>query len=139
MNLKHISSSEIIVKKLKGKWWEIQEDLVICCRLDVGVMYVTLKAGFTTDFGSIPKFAQGWIDRANDNLLAFLLHDAGYVYGGFGRATWDSLLYQALRLAGMGWFKAQAVHKAVALFGEDHFDNSNTIEHNLVKLEWRNK
>ena len=81
MKLNHISSTEIVLKKLDGKWWEIDEDLTICCRLDVGVMYVTLKKGFKTDLGSVPKFAQSWIDRANDNLLPFLLHDGGYTMG----------------------------------------------------------
>ena len=137
MKLNHISSTEIILKKLEGKLWQLEEDLVVCCRLGVGVMYVTLKKGMITDLGSIPKIAQGWIDRANNNILPFLLHDAGYIYGGFSRDTWDSLLYQTLRLKGMGWFKAQCVYKAVSWFGESHFDNVSEATKKMVKLEWR--
>ena len=139
MKLNHISSTEIILKKIQGKWWELDEALVICCRLDVGVMYITLKKGFKTDLGSVPKFAQAWIDRANNNLLPFLLHDGGYTYGGFCRASWDSLLYDALRLKGMGWFKAQAVHKAVSWFGESNFDNATPMQQMKVRVTWGHK
>ena len=139
MKLNHISSTEIILKKLEGKWWEIEEDLIICCRLDVGVMYVTLKKGFQTDLGSVPKFAQSWINRANDNTLPFLLHDAGYTYGGFARHTWDKLLLDGLRLKGMSWFKAQCVHKAVSWFGESNFDNADVKKQMRVRLTWGHK
>jgi len=139
MKINHISSTDVVLKKIQGKWWVLDQELVICCRLDVGVMYMILKKGFKTDLGSVPKIAQSWIDRANNNLLPFLLHDGGYTYGGFARATWDKLLYQSLRLKGMGWFKAQCVHKAVALFGDSNFNNAPPQQQLKVRVTWGHK
>jgi hypothetical protein len=138
MKVRKVENSEIILQKLSGKWWEIDEDLRIIVKLDVGILLITLKKGFETDLGSIPKFAQSWIDRANDNIIPFLLHDFGYVYGGFGQETWDNLLYQCLRLKGMGWFKAKMVHKAVSWFGGSHFEDDPEQKH-YCKFQWVHK
>jgi hypothetical protein len=136
MKLHSIESSPIIVRKLTDEWWELDEVLIITLNLEVGVIKLKLDKGFKTDFGSIPKLFQNWIDRANDNLLAFIAHDAGYVFGGLSRETWDDLLRQSLRSAGMGYWKALSVYKAVDWFGEDHFKTAPEEQMSKVHLRW---
>lgn len=137
MKLNKLTSTPIILKKLDGKWWELDEPLIIYLDIaDAGVIKIRLDAGFKTDFGSIPKFAQGYINRADDNLLSFLMHDAGYAFGAFSRDTWDDFLYQSLRMAGMRWFKAQSVYQSVSWFGSTYFGVSSTEQLNRVHLTW---
>jgi hypothetical protein len=140
MKLSKLTSTPIILKKLDGKWWSLDEPLIIFMEIEeAGVVKIRLDKGFKTDFGSIPKFAQGYINRADDNLLAFIMHDAGYCIGGFTRDTWDRFLYQGLRMAGMGWFKAQAVYQSVSWFGEDYFDIATDEQAMRAHMTWDDK
>ena len=102
------------------------------------IIRLHIKQGFKTNFGSIPKFAQGWIDAQGSNTLAFLFHDAMYVGHGISRETCDNMMYDALRLAGMGYFKAQAVYHSVDWFGEEHF-KSDDMSNFFVHMTWDDK
>jgi hypothetical protein len=139
MMLIKMESTPIILKKVEGKWWEIHEDLRIKLYLDTGIIRLTIKKGFRTDLGSIPSWAQGWISDDDENVLPFLIHDFGYVYGGFSQFTWDDLLRQALRLKGMGYWKALTVFKAVDWFGGSEFDNSPEDEKQYCHMTWDDK
>lgn len=139
------------MEKLNGKWWSVDYPLTIVLELDVGVLKMTLGKGFITDFGSIPRFAQGWIDKEGDNLIAFLVHDAGYVYRGFSRLTWDSIMEQILEIKGMSRFKRLVVYNAVRIGGSSYFykdvteipELNKTLnkrkESKLLKVEWLDK
>lgn len=137
MKIKKILNTPIILEKLPGKYWKVDEDIITTIETEkYGVIRVYTKKGFVFDLGSIPKFAQAWIDRANDNTVPFIIHDSGFVYGGFTQDFWDKLLYESLRYKGMGYIKAKTVYYAVKWFGKSEYDNSSEDEKRLIRVTW---
>lgn len=86
---------------------------------------ITIKPGFRTDGGSVPKAFQ-WIipawSETNDLLrLAFVVHDACYGAELLPKDIADELLHSMLLDAGLGKVKAMMVCEAVSLFAKRHY------------------
>lgn len=77
----------------------------------------TVKPGFITDGGSIPRFAWGMIAPFGIGLPGYLIHDALYATWYLPRDISDKILYDTIRYAGMGWIKSNIVYHAVRTFG----------------------
>jgi hypothetical protein len=153
ITIKKIKYTEITVTKLKDQLWRVDEPINIKLYLDTGVIRLFIKPGFEFDFGSIPKPFRSFIDPIGEFGIAYLIHDFGYVYHGFSRNTWDSFLYQSLKIGAynttqnrktktMSTFKAACVYKAVDWFGESSYLsnlNKRDFQKTKLSLTWDSK
>ena len=87
---------------------------------DIEVFGLLIKAEYTTDGGSIPRFA--WIVDSpfTDGMLAYLVHDYRYTdikNKEFTRSKADWELLCNLELCGLGLLRRSLIYLAVASFG----------------------
>ena len=79
---------------------------------------IVVPTGFRTDFASIPRPLQGFLDAVNDVAPAAVVHDFLYTSLMFeDRAQADGIFYDALRSNGVGWIRARAMWLGVRLGG----------------------
>lgn len=117
--------TELEVKWLKGATFELTEDLHYYSATYRGVFVV--PAGFTTDFASIPRFAQSIFPKSGQYNRAAVVHDAGYT-GNLRTLTGqrvhlikpltDKLFYEAMRADGVGRLAAKLMYLAVKIGGD---------------------
>lgn len=83
---------------------------------------LVVPAGFATDFASIPRPAQGFLNAVNDVAPAAVVHDFLYVAGVFeSRAVADRVFLDALAANGVGWMRRRILWAAVRLGGRRGF------------------
>lgn len=79
---------------------------------------LVVPAGFCTDFASIPRPLQGFLDAVNDVAPAAVVHDFLYTSQMFeSRAMADRIFFDALRANGVGWMRARTLWAGVRLGG----------------------
>jgi len=92
---------------------------------------LVVPAGFCTDFASIPRPLQGFLDAVNDVAPAAVIHDFLYTSQMFeDRANADGVFFDALRANGVGWMRARTLWAGVRLggwikWGKDPVEASN--------------
>lgn len=82
-----------------------------------GDVSVTVPAGATTDFNSIPRGLWNYFPPW-EHPEAGVIHD--YLYrtpAGLSRETCDTIHRRILELTGASWFKRQSAYRALRLFG----------------------
>lgn len=83
---------------------------------------IVVPVGFRTDFASIPRPLQGFLDAVNDVAPAALVHDFLYTCGMFERREYaDRVFLDALRANGVGWIRARTLWAGVRLGGGSHY------------------
>lgn len=83
---------------------------------------IVVPVGFRTDFASIPRPLQGFLDAINDVAPAALVHDFLYTCGMFERREYaDRVFLDALRANGVGWIRARTLWAGVRLGGGSHY------------------
>lgn len=95
--------------------YELLEDI----RYDWHGHIIEVKAGFKTDFASVPRLpiifaVLGDLPASRG---AAILHDAAYRFGFITRKEADQLFYDAMILTGVPWWKARLMWMAVRVFG----------------------
>jgi hypothetical protein len=78
---------------------------------------IKVPAGYSTDFGSLPRITQGIFNAVNDIAPAATIHDWCYSVELFPRNICDKVFYDALRDNGVGYLRAKTLYSAVRLFG----------------------
>lgn len=79
---------------------------------------LVVPAEFCTDFASIPRPLQGFLDAVNDVAPAAVVHDFLYTSQMFeSRAMADQIFFDALRANGVGWMRARTLWAGVRLGG----------------------
>jgi hypothetical protein len=79
---------------------------------------IHVDPGFPTDFASIPRLFWRIFPKNGAYDGAAVLHDAGYRGAiNLTRKETDDLFYEAMRVLGIGSFKARSMWLAVRLFG----------------------
>lgn len=80
---------------------------------------ITVPAGFTTDFASVPRLPLAYLLAGDTGHRAAVIHD--YLYAthpsGISRALADEIFRRALSEDGEPWWRAQIMYAAVRLFG----------------------
>ncbi len=92
---------------------------------------ILVPAGFCTDFASIPRPVFSYIDPEDPGILyPSVVHDRLYSLEGklpdgrtYTREQADSVLKEAMELAGARWDQRQVVYRAVRLFGGSHWNS----------------
>jgi len=103
-------------------WKGIPEDPVSGQLIEQPARDIVVPAGFRTDFASIPRPLQGFLDAVNDVAPAALVHDFLYTCGMFERREYaDRVFLDALRANGVGWIRARTLWAGVRLGGGSHY------------------
>lgn len=130
--------------------FEIAEDLIIKVKdSSAGTIKFTLKKGFITDMGSIPRIVRGWFPHIGNKYLAvcYLLHDYLFATQGhlhsFSKQFVDDLLYDMMinLPTNVSSWKVSCIWFAVDKFGWGAWNDFTTndykaIDNNLIQVEW---
>jgi len=84
--------------------------------------YVTVPAGFVTDFASVPRVLWSLFPPIGEYGKAAVVHDWLYHYSsGFSKCVADAVFYEAMKALGVSWPRRTAIYLAVVLFGKPSF------------------
>jgi hypothetical protein len=86
---------------------------------------ITAKTGFETDFASVPRFFQAFIDAENMVAPGATIHDWLYTSHQFTKSESDWVLYRALVANGVSHEEAIIFYEAVRFFGHDAWNSHN--------------
>ena len=79
---------------------------------------ITVPIGFQYDKGSVPRIAWPLMPRDDrSGVIAYQVHDWLYFTAETTRKEADQIMYELLRLGGMGWIRAQSAYRAVRAGG----------------------
>ena len=100
-----------------------------------GTLYI-VPANFRNDLASVPRVAWPAIDPTNDVAFAAIVHDWLYATRGcvrpwlakITRAKADAVFYRALRVNGVGYFRAQSMWLAVRMGGAKAWATGESVE-----------
>ena len=100
------------------------KDMYIDIETEDTLYSITIKAGFLTDFGSVPKWARSVVPYDDLRyIVGYLVHDGMFGCNlGFKEA--NELLYAILDYYGVTWRKRQYVDKAVSWFGKSAYNQT---------------
>jgi hypothetical protein len=102
-----------------GKW--ILNDALVY-RSDVAGQVITVPAGFSTDFASVPRWlplAFAWLGGHGDS--AATVHDWLYTMQPVSRRMADQVLREALRVSYVARWRIPLFYWGVRLFGWSHW------------------
>lgn len=106
------------VKNWDGVTHVLMEDLNCKIVISEDEAYsLTIKAGFITDGGSIPKAVRNIISPWGYLTIAFLIHDILYATEHFDRDKCDWVLLCACQALGASWLRRNEIYSAVYAFG----------------------
>lgn len=111
-------------KECRNKpFWICEKDCEVKIYFKSGLEFVyKIKAGYVTDFASIPSFARGFINE-NDSkiIIAALIHDINF---GLKFQTFDfsnTLFRMMMKYYKMGVIKRNIAYNSVKWFGKSHY------------------
>ncbi len=88
--------------------------------------YIIVQKGYLTDFLSVPRIFEGFINTSGKYAAAGALHDKLYSVLTTNRKFADDQLFDALRALGGSKFLAWSVWVVVRLFGSKAFKDKKT-------------
>ena len=109
LRLEYIDGCEWLVYETFSYIWDNGKALIT----------ITVPAGFTTDFASIPRFFWRVLPPTGSYGKAAVIHDAIYRTPAvpFTRAEADQIFHDAMKDLGVGWLTRNTMFRAVRLFG----------------------
>ena len=107
--------TDLVLKDLPGKWWQLEADLVYYSKLLDAT--ITVPKGFVTDTASVPRlpFAY-WLFGGRGNAPA-VVHDWSYRNELVPRLTADKVFNEALKASGKWGITRWPMTAAVMGFG----------------------
>lgn len=109
-------TTPLLLEYLDGRQFRLLAGFVYETRLvPSGAVYV--RAGFVTDFASIPRGLWNLFPPTGHYGKAAVVHDWLYRCTDVDRATCDKVFLEAMQVLGVGWFTRRAMYLAVRLFG----------------------
>lgn len=102
--------------EMDGQWFMT----LVPIRVKVDELLIHIPSGFVTDLGSIPQPFNGLIQRNDESMLAFIVHDYLGKMGtidGFSRKKSDYVLYNIARRCGQRKAKAWATWAGTRIGG----------------------
>ncbi len=107
-------TSDLVYRDNRGESWTLVESLDYTSDL---VGELSAPKGMTTDLASIPGLVQGLIHKTGPWDRPAVIHDLLYSTLRFERDVCDKVLLEAMVVEGVGWWKRQAIYRAVRLGG----------------------
>lgn len=111
---------------INGKYWKLLAPFIYYVGKKRSDEFLLIKAGFTTDFASIPRFAWSIIGHpAGEHGKAAVVHDWLYQHpddgvkteGARSRRRCDQIFLEAMKVLGIGWWKRSTMYFAVRVGG----------------------
>ena len=99
-------------------YWEFIEDYKFSFYLNDYLHTCTIKSGFVSDGGTIPRIA-GYFD--NLAFRSYLVHDFFYKNKTFTRKEADLILRECLKFESVSLFDSTVIYCAVRLFGRNYY------------------
>jgi hypothetical protein len=122
----------IVSLEPNGRKWKLEEDFTYYTEIfkDKGIdrYYITVPAGFETDFASVPKIfilLLRWRDKFNK---ASVVHDWLYHTKEVPRRIADRIFLEGLTILGIPKWKAYLFYWVVRLLGWTHWKRKNKKE-----------
>ena len=97
--------------------WLVQQPFVYTFTKDGRQQNILVPSGLTTDYGSIPKFAQNIIEPIGHYAACYIVHDLMYAAELFPRSECDWILLCHLQEKGCLWLRRNTVYSAVRAGG----------------------
>ena len=116
----------LILSPGQDKLWVTDATLTYEIGMRGSGLVVVIPKGFQTDLGTIPWYARTILNPADARCSnAFVLHDFLCDFDGFTKVVADAILFEALSVLGVEWWKRAVIYAAVRawhsytkLFGE---------------------
>ncbi len=118
----------------EGMWWIT----LVVIRIRINGVEMEIPAGYVTDLGTVPKFTRMFVDRADESLLGFIIHDFLYnrVIHILSRKDSDRALRTIVRLCGQDMVETYLTYMFVRMLGWLFFDKHTTcyrkVPHHLI-------
>ena len=109
-------TTELIVKDLGNRTWELVEPLVFMTCLFKKPRFITAPRGFVTDFASIPRPFWFLLPPTGDYGKAAVVHDWLYFAGTYSRRDADLVFLEAMKALGVNWLVRGVMYEAVRWF-----------------------
>lgn len=102
-------------KEWDGENWITLTDI----EFTVNLQKFIIKAGFVTDFASVPKIARGAVNRIGRGVIGYVIHDwlRKDSQQELSTKTSDKALYEFMRLLGESWYTSRKVYYGLRSFG----------------------
>ena len=107
--------TDLVLKDLPGKWWQLEADLVYYSELLDAT--ITAPKGMVTDLASVPRIPIAyWLYGGRGNSPA-AIHDRLYRFGDVERLTADKVFHESLKAEGKWGVTRWPMTAAVMGFG----------------------
>jgi hypothetical protein len=118
--------------QLEARLWRMDASFTYHVGDEESDYYFEVDKGFTSDGGSIPRFAW-WVDAPNgDGAQAYFLHDALYRSHLVDRAEADRIMLEALEVLGLHWFRRQVIYRSVRALGWKAYNDNGKDKEQMV-------
>lgn len=107
--------TDLIVKEVSDAIWVMVTPLEY--QSDVLGETITVRAGFVTDFASIPRIPFIYDVLGNIAHEPAVIHDWLYFVDTFTRKKCDQALLEAMKVNGVSWFKRYQIYWGVRIGG----------------------
>jgi len=107
--------------------WTLNNDLRYYVGEENSDSYIDIKAGYTSDGGSIPRFAWCIDHPVGDGGPAYFIHDGLYQTELLPRLESDEILYEGLEVLGFWWLRRTVIYRTVRICGGSVWDG-HTVE-----------
>jgi hypothetical protein len=98
--------------------WMLADDLIYQLRMGAATIDVTVPAGFTTDFASVPRILWNLFPPYGKHARAAILHDYLYSHAGnCSRFLADAFFLETMHDLGVPWLTRNLMYSAVRYFG----------------------
>ncbi|MEE8435397.1 MAG: DUF1353 domain-containing protein [bacterium] len=103
---------------------------------------ITVPKGMLTDLTSVPRIARSIVGKVGRHLEAAIVHDFLYIAWQLvddrkalreDRLFADDLMYEAMKVAGVGWFKRSLIYRAVRDFGRSTYEDRNPDSYYVIE------
>lgn len=106
------------VQFIDGKNWKVTEDFYYDTDVAIAQQRIVVEAGFITDFASIPRVLWNILPPTGKYGKAAVVHDKLYRTKGLAtRPQADSILLEAMKVCGVGWFTRSTIYAGVRIGG----------------------
>jgi hypothetical protein len=111
------------VEAVDDTYWRVLTGFQISIETRNRMGYLTVPAGFTTDFASVPRVPFAYWLFGNVTHKPAVIHDYLYTIGGTQRQREyaDNVFFHAMLADKESRIKASAMFRAVRLFGRSHW------------------
>ena len=108
------------VREIDDSHWTLLSEFVYDSK--IAGARIVVQAGFVTDFASVPRVPLAFWLVGDTAHMAAVVHDFLYQSGIFPRLIADKVLYEAMLVTNVVWWKARLIYLGVRVGGSVPWD-----------------